>query len=92
VVTTAVDSVSILFHPERWLSLWKAAGGTVYVGQLPIGTDSLLDLAPTFPLAEPYDSSRRHQVQHMRAMLALPGARDSVIDNLKRKEAFCGRY
>jgi hypothetical protein len=39
----AVGNVAVLLHAERWVSQWKAAGGTVFLGQLPIGTDSLLE-------------------------------------------------
>ena len=88
-----MGSVSILFHAERWVSQWRALGGYLTVGQWPLieGEPTLLDLAPTFPLAEPWDSPRRRQVAHLRSALAMSGARDRVLDYLKRKEASYGR-
>ena len=87
-----MGSVSILFHPERWVLRWRALGGFVTVADWPLvdGEPTLLDLAPTFPAAEPWDSPRRHLAAHLRAALAMPGARDRVADYLARVEASRG--
>ena len=90
-----MGSVSILFHAERWVSQWRAVGGflTVAPGRISTGgteINPLLDLAPTFPLAEPWDSPRRRQVAHLRSALTLPGARDRVIDYLARVDVSRG--
>ncbi|QGN54628.1 hypothetical protein [Novosphingobium sp. Gsoil 351] len=87
-----MGSVSNLFHPERWVSQWRALGGYLTVGEWPVidGEPTLLDLAPTFPAAEPWDSPRRRQATHLRAALAMPGARGRVIDYLARVEASRG--
>lgn len=87
-----MGSISILFHAERWVARWRALGGFVKVGEWPLvdGEPTLLDLAPTFPLGEPWVSPRRRQVAHLRAALAMPGARNAVLDFLARQEATRG--
>lgn len=88
----AVGSVAVLFHAERWVTQWRDLGGYLTIGKWPLvdGKPTLLDLAPTFPLADPWDSPRRRQVAHLRAALAMPGARDRVIDYLARVDASRG--
>lgn len=87
--------VAVLFHAERWVSQWRAVGGILAVAPGRISTggneiDPLLELGPTFPLAEPWDSPGRRQVAHLRAALAMPRARDGVIEFLKRQRSTGG--
>lgn len=87
-----MGSVSILFHAERWVAQWRAVGGFVTVAPGRIGTGGAeihapLEMAPTFPLVEAWDSPRRHRAAHLRAALAMHGARDRVIDYLALVDA-----
>ena len=89
-----MDRIATLFHPERWLTAWRAVGGAAYVtepllldGEL---TDGLLEMGPTYSLAEPWDSPRRRKVAHLRAALAMPGARVQVIEYMRRQAATSG--
>lgn len=86
--------VAVLFHAERWVSEWRAIGGTVYLAESALATasgcDGLLEMGPTFSLAEPGDSPRRRQVEHLRKALAMPGARDAVRDHMIKRHATIG--
>jgi len=71
------------------------ADGFVTLGEGPFGPDgertvSLLDLAPTFPLNEPWDSPRRREVERPKRQVAQPEARLLVIDYLLRRQATAG--
>jgi hypothetical protein len=84
-----------LFHAERWVSQWKALGGIISIGDgllNPAGKSlgDILKSAKTLTLAEPWNSPRRHQVQHLRAMLELPGAQDRVIEYICRQRSSSG--
>lgn len=91
-----MGEVAILFHPERWLTAWRAAGGFVTIGDGPFGPDGqrtvgLLDLAPTFPVSEPWDSRRRREVERLKRQVVRPEARLMVIDYLLRQRATAGQ-
>jgi hypothetical protein len=90
-----MGSVAILFHPERWLMAWAAVGGFVTTGEGPFGPDGqrtvgLLELGPTFPLAESWDSPRRREVERLKRQVVRPEARAAVVDYLLRRNATLG--
>lgn len=89
-ISLAVDSVAVLFNAERWVTKGRAVGGILAIAPGRNEIDPLLELGPTFPLAEPANSPRRRLVEHLRRMLSMPGARDRVIDYLARVEASRG--
>lgn len=87
--------VTFLFHPERWLTAWAAVGGFVTVADgLPDEhghrSPALLELAPTLPLAEPWDSPRRREVERLKRQIERPEAQAAVLDYLLRRKATMG--
>ena len=91
-----MGEVATLFHPERWLTEWKAAGGFVTIGTGPFApggemTMCMLELGPTFPLSETADSPRRRDVERLKRQVAGLPARLKVIDHMLRLEATRGQ-
>lgn len=89
-------SVTLLFQPERWLTAWRAIGGTVYLADPALAaalqSEGLLEMGPTFPLAEPGDSPRRRECLRLQAQIEQPAARAMVADYLRRQAATQGQF
>ena len=87
--------IALLFRAERWLTAWRAIGGTSCLSApLNLGdmtADGLMELGPTFRLAETDDSPRRREYQRLRTQIEQPGARVAVIAYLERRGATEGR-
>jgi hypothetical protein len=84
-----------LFHAERWVTQWQTLGGAISIRAGSFCRAGKRDVdgpgVATLRLAEPWNSPRRQQIQHLHAMLDLPGARDRVIEYMSRQGASSGR-